>query len=251
MARQNILVADNSEEFREAICAFLERDFVVTACDNGSTALELLQAAPPDGLVLDLMLPGTDGISLLRRLRQAYPEDRPWPVILALTRFVSPYVYAASEELDIRYMMLKPCSAETVADHMVSLCKKPEVPEEPLDNPRITVSNLLRTVGIPAKRAGYGFLREAILLKMQDPRQSMMKEIYPAVGKSGNATVNQVERNIRSAIEAAWLNHESPLWQELFPEYRLTRPTNAEFIARLADYLADTPGILQDMCFIG
>jgi DNA-binding response OmpR family regulator len=63
-------VVDDEEQLVELVRAYLERDgFEVTSAADGETAVELARAFDPDLIVLDLMLPGIDGIEACRRIR--------------------------------------------------------------------------------------------------------------------------------------------------------------------------------------
>jgi two-component system, OmpR family, alkaline phosphatase synthesis response regulator PhoP len=64
-------VVDDEAKLVELVRGYLEReDFVVLSASEGPTALDLDRAQRPDVVVLDLMLPGLDGIEVCRRLRQ-------------------------------------------------------------------------------------------------------------------------------------------------------------------------------------
>lgn len=68
---QSILVVDDEATIREVVRRYLERDgFVVREAGDTYAALDVIEEAPPDLIVLDLMLPGLDGLSLTRQLRQ-------------------------------------------------------------------------------------------------------------------------------------------------------------------------------------
>lgn len=76
---QTILVVDDEETIREVVRRYLEREgFAVREAANGFEALDAIQSDPPDLIVLDLMLPGVDGLSLIRHIRQ----DRYIPIIM-------------------------------------------------------------------------------------------------------------------------------------------------------------------------
>jgi DNA-binding response OmpR family regulator len=66
-----VLVVDDEPTVREVVVSYLRRDgHVVAEAADGPTALELLEAEPPDLIVLDMMLPGVNGLDILRRVRQ-------------------------------------------------------------------------------------------------------------------------------------------------------------------------------------
>ena len=67
----NVLVVDDEENLVELVRGYLEREgFSVSAAFDGPSAVEAARAHPPDVVVLDLMLPGFDGLEVCRRLRQ-------------------------------------------------------------------------------------------------------------------------------------------------------------------------------------
>lgn len=236
MRKPRALVADSSPQFREAVCALLGEAWEVESCADGQQALQLLRQNPMEVLVLDLMLPGLDGISLLRSLRGTLP----WPTVLALTPFSSPYVINAVTELEVAYLMRKPCPPRAVAEHLTALCGCRLQPLGSPPDPREQIGDLLHALHVPAKLHGFAFLQEAVVLALESADRPMMKVLYPQVGKPFHATMNQVERDIRSAVQAAWLHREAPAWQQLFPASpsgHRSRPTNAEFILRLADVI--------------
>ena len=69
-----ILVVDDEPTIREVIRRYLERDgYQVREAEDGYAALDALAESLPDLIVLDLMLPGIDGLSLTRQLRTARP----------------------------------------------------------------------------------------------------------------------------------------------------------------------------------
>ncbi|MBX0328381.1 response regulator transcription factor [Oscillochloris sp. ZM17-4] len=69
-AAPTVLVVDDEARLRELVRGYLEQaGFQVTLADNGLRALELARRQPPDLVVLDLMLPGIDGLEVCRQLR--------------------------------------------------------------------------------------------------------------------------------------------------------------------------------------
>lgn len=69
-ARRRVLVVDDERNIREVLAQYLEvAGFAVIEAADGATALRLAATTPPDLVVLDLMLPGIDGMEVCRRLR--------------------------------------------------------------------------------------------------------------------------------------------------------------------------------------
>ena len=236
MEMLKLLIADGTEEFRQALCDTLRGAYYVRTCTDGREALELLRSYSPDVLVLDLMLPGLDGISLL----QQAAAGGICPMVLATSRFINDYVLEAVEKMGVGYLMMKPCDVHATAARISDLSRRIRPPVLSRPDPRTQVSNLLLTLGIPTKLRGYAYLREAILLMASAPGQSITKELYPAVGELCGATAVHVERSVRSAILAAWEHRDSRIWHLYFPpdgDGSETKPTNAAFITRLANGL--------------
>ena len=233
---RKLLIADKSDEFRLAIAEILRGDYLVKACRDGKETLQMVHSFQPDALILDLMMPGMDGISLLQEM--AKTELR--PVILATTRFCNDFILERVSRLGVGYVMLKPCDAAAVAARLADLTGQTEVPAVTLPDSRTDATNMLLELNVPTKLKGYPCLREALLLKMKDPDQSVTKELYPAVARICGGNALQVEKAIRSAIHTAWSRRDEQQWRRYFPPGpggTIPRPTNAAFISRLADRL--------------
>ena len=102
-----------------------------------------------------------------------------------------------------------------------------------------SVLSALFELGLSPKLKGFGYTLEAILVYRQDPRQSIMKDIYPAVARLQSPGVSpvQVERNIRRAIGLAWQSRDEAVWARFFPNSKhvnARKPTNYEFISQVA-----------------
>ena len=107
-------------------------------------------------------------------------------------------------------------------------------------DPGSRASALLLTLGIPPKLRGFAYLKEAVILYREDPLQSVTKVLYPEVAKRCGCAPMHVERSIRSAIDAGWKRRDEQVWRLYFQADReggIRRPSNGEFISRLADSL--------------
>lgn len=234
MEMLKLLIADSGEEFRQALADQVRGTYRIRICQDGREALDMLLAFKPDLVVLDMMLPGLDGITILEEASRCGIR----PMVLAVTKQDTDYMVRSAVRLGVGYMMVKPCQMKAVVRRLQDLAEYLETPAVACPEPRTTVTNILLTLGISTKLRGYAYLREAILEVVNRPGQSVTKELYPAVGKMCDATKTQVERSIRSAIEKAWEHRDEALWRLYFqpasgevPE----RPTNAVFITRIAD----------------
>lgn len=236
MEKRKILIADAAEEFRVAVADALHGAYYVRSVSDGVQALQLLHSFLPDVLVLDMMMPGLDGITLLQKAAEAGI----CPMVLATTRYISDYMLDAVQRLGIGYIMVKPCDISAVISRIGDLSQRVKPMSVTAPDPRTEISNALLRLGISTKLRGYGYLRECILLMAGDPRQSVTKELYPAAAARLGATAMQIERSIRSAVNTAWSRQDRQVWQLYFAADdtgMIPRPTNALFISRLADML--------------
>ena len=241
-----VLIADNSEEFCGLLTAELQRcqGFqVVGTVGDGEQVLRQVGELRPDLLVLDLMLPKKDGLSILKGLQQLEKK----PAVLATSGFVTDYVASAAAGLGVRYLMLKPCDCETVVERLRELrVGEPKIRGVLRRNDKSgiesMVTGIIHEIGVPAHIKGYQYLREAIIIAVNDMDviNAITKVLYPQVAKTFQTTPSRVERAIRHAIEVAWDRGDLDTLQRFFG-YTVNstkgKPTNSEFIALIADKL--------------
>lgn len=242
MEARKLLIAEGTEDFRVNLAEALQGAYHVRTCKDGQEALAMLRSFRPDILVLDLMLPGLDGISLLQ-----YAEASGiCPMVLATAKFLTDYMCESAGRLGIAYIMIKPCDIRGTVARINDLSQHVRQPAISSPDSRTCVSNLLVALGVPTKLRGYPYLREAILLMAQNRDQSVTKVLYPTVAAACGDRGKNIERSIRTAIEKAWLRRDDRIWQMYFPpgsDGIIPRPSNAAFISRLADSL-----LLQQEC---
>ena len=116
--------------------------------------------------------------------------------------------------------------------------KRPvEVKSRDLEN---DVTDMIHEIGVPAHIKGYQYLREAIMLSVNNNEMlnGITKALYPAIAEKYETTPSRVERAIRHAIEVAWSRGRMETLDALFGYTINTgkgKPTNSEFIALIAD----------------
>ncbi len=241
-----VLIADGSEEFCSGLSAALQRAGgfqIIGTAGDGEQAIRMIQERKPQVLVLDLMLAKQDGISVLRAVSNMDTK----PITLATSAFVTEYVSATAASLGVRYLMLKPCDLSAVVERLEEL-RGGENPRQMLprrgDKTSIEalVTSIIHEIGVPAHIKGYQYLREAIIIAVNDMDviNAITKVLYPQVAKTFQTTPSRVERAIRHAIEVAWDRGDLDTLQRFFG-YTVSntkgKPTNSEFIALIADKL--------------
>lgn len=115
-----ILLVDANETFTAQLSSVLGQNpaiDVVGAVNDGECAVELLHREQPDVLIMDLLLPKLDGISVLK---EASSLPKP-PLGLVLTGFLTDYAAQAAEKLGVRYFISKPCNLQMVAERVMEI----------------------------------------------------------------------------------------------------------------------------------
>lgn len=236
---QKLLIAESSGIFSSALSAQLHTQFEVSVCADGQTALELLEQLQPDILILNLMLPHTDGLTVLQQT-QFHPK-----VILAITMHMSSYVEQAVSALGIDYTMISP-SVEAVVLRLLDLLQQYSTPQETTDLSTLVMHHL-RLLNVPSHLDGYRQLCIALPLFAQNPDQFLTKELYPTVARlCGCKDMRSVEHSIRKAIQAAWKHRDNAIWRKYFApgsQGHIPCPTNKAFLCRLAQILRLESGI--------
>ena len=241
-----VFIADSAEDFCTGLTAALQRSSgfqVVGTANDGEQAIRMIGERRPDVLVLDLMLPKKDGLSILKAL--AGMDHR--PAVLATSAFVSTYVSAAAANLGVRYLMQKPCDLTALTEQLEEIRGGEPLrilPQRRMDKTSIEsmVTGIIHEIGVPAHIKGYQYLREAIIIAVNDMDviNAITKVLYPQVAKTFQTTPSRVERAIRHAIEVAWDRGDLDTLQRFFG-YTVSntkgKPTNSEFIALIADKL--------------
>ncbi|NBH84599.1 sporulation transcription factor Spo0A [bacterium C-53] len=145
------------------------------------------------------------------------------------------------------YFMVKPYDPEQMRNRLKNLktSEQPliavkEMSTEKKGDLESDVTNIIHEIGVPAHIKGYQYLRDAIMMSVDDMEMlnSITKVLYPTIAKKYQTTPSRVERAIRHAIEVAWSRGKMDTIDALFG-YTINmgkgKPTNSEFIALIAD----------------
>lgn len=254
--KKRIVIADGNWDFCHKLAEFISHDSrlsVVGTATNGNDALEKVRELKPDMLLTDVMLPQMDGFAMVRRVR----EYGIGCTVVVLTSFASPGGIRPFTDAGVDYLVEKPCDARALINTLRIIlgeealqagfvaidCRRTQsmIPDE--DDLETTVTEIIHEIGVPAHIKGYQYLREAIILTINDIEMinAVTKVLYPTVAKKFSTTPSRVERAIRHAIEVAWDRGDIEVLQKFFG-YTVSnvkgKPTNSEFIAMIADNLS-------------
>ncbi len=246
--KMRVLIADDDKEFRDMLAACLREQGMEVQAVFGNGLVQAVKEKHPDAVVMDLLLAGVDGLSVLRELNEYFQEQM--PAVVVVSGFASAETAAACSDLGVSYYLRKPVDLQALAKriHQLEGKKRPQLRavSNRLTDPELEiemrVTNIIHQIGVPAHIKGYQYLREAIIMTIHDMEaiNAITKILYPSVAKKFKTTPSRVERAIRHAIEVAWDRGDVEVLQEYFG-FTISgvrgKPTNSEFISMVADRL--------------
>ena len=260
-----ILIADDNVEFVSTLGTYLqlEEDVeCVLAATDGYEAYKKIVEEKPDVVLLDIVMPELDGLGVLEKIEQ---EGAKLPLTIMLTGVGQDSVTAKALSLGAQFFILKPFKMEILMKRIRELFNKTKVGQvvdlkrfETVktkanyvdidkdasieDKLEVKVTNIIHEVGVPAHIKGYQYIRDAIIMAVNDVEMinQITKQLYPDLAKKHKTTPSRVERAIRHAIEVAWNRGQIETVENIFG-YTVNsnkgKPTNSEFIAMIADKL--------------
>lgn len=228
-----MLIADTSEILGKSITRQLKDTYRITQCDNGRTALELLETFAPDILVLDTLLPEVDGLTVLRNLRLSGRETK----VIVVSPITQGYVLDQLESYGVSCILTNPCRPEFVISHICNIgfsLRYPNVEEGCVEN---QLDEILLSLGFRHGRNSYERVRAGVLVKYAHPEYTITKEVYPAIVAACGGNERQTEKSVRDAIAYAFTQGEPCLWKLYFPDRGLEpykHPSNDRFLSTIA-----------------
>lgn len=262
-----VLIADDNQEFSTTLATYLKNQedmIVVGRAKDGNEALDMVSSLMPDVVLLDVIMPHLDGIGVLEQMNMIKLNKK--PICIMLSAVGQDKVTRRAIELGAEYYVVKPFDIDLLITRIRELknykpssqnnnfisreigISKPQyidIPNNPAnkeENIEALVTNVIHEVGVPAHIKGYQYLREAIIMVINDIDviNQITKCLYPQIANKFHTTPSRVERAIRHAIEVAWGRGEQKTVENIFG-YTISaakgKPTNSEFIAMISDKL--------------
>lgn len=248
--KTKVILADRDGFYLQRMKRCLERrgDMVVMGMtDSGPALLEMAKSCRPDVILMDILLGERDGLWVLESLKR----ERLGCISIMISAIDSDKLVRQAITLGADYYMAKPIQGELLLERIHQLLqhesghiRKAEQKEEaeemenPFRNLEGEISVLLSRMGISASIKGYHFIRQAVLMAVedQDVLVGITKGLYPDIGKLYHTTASKVERAIRHAIESAWKKNGPQIYFEVAGYLPSEKPTNGQFIAALSEF---------------
>ena len=256
-----VLIADDNQEFSRTLATYLgnEKDMeIIGVAKDGIEAVEKIKELSPDVAIIDIIMPHLDGLGVLEKVN----ELEKTPICIMLSAVGQDKITQKSIALGADYYVVKPFDIGLLIKRIREIKNFKPLPKNNFitaresnrkyieigndrkdeDNLEALVTNMIHEVGVPAHIKGYQYLREAIMMVVNDIDviNQITKCLYPQIAQRFTTTPSRVERAIRHAIEVAWGRGEPAIMENIFG-YTVSaskgKPTNSEFIAMIADKL--------------
>ena len=256
MENLNVAIADDNERMTDILGQMIEEDKELTLvgkAHNGEEICNIIREKEPDVVVLDVIMPKMDGLTVMEQCSHDQTV-RKQPAFIVISAVGQERITEDAFNLGASYYMLKPFDNQVLLNRIKHIRKssikrfrepvRQAVHEDTAPygkhNLEADVTNIIHEIGVPAHIKGYQYLRDAIILSVNDMEMlnSITKVLYPTIAKKHQTTPSRVERAIRHAIEVAWSRGKMDTIDALFGYTVSTgkgKPTNSEFIALIAD----------------
>lgn len=253
MERLNVAIADDNERMLDMLEMVISTDktlHIVGKAKNGEEIYKIIKEKTPDVVLLDLIMPKMDGLTVMDYVHHDKSLKKQ-PNFIVVSAVGQEKITEDAFNRGANYYILKPFNNEILLNQIKNVRKtetkvenKKEKTEQEIrerqKNLEERVTDLLHEMGIPAHIKGYHYLRDAIMMAVDDMDvlNAITKILYPTVAKKYQTTSSRVERAIRHAIEVAWSRGKLDTIEDLFG-YTVSngkgKPTNSEFIALISD----------------
>lgn len=256
MEKLNVAVADDNEQMVELLGRMIEEDNeleLVGKAHDGEEICSIIEEKQPDVVLLDIIMPKMDGLSVMEHFHQE-KNGKKTPSFIVISAVGQEKITEDAFSLGADYYVLKPFDNRMLINRIKHIRRAGEKnireirrqsqnenrPERGSASLEADVTDIIHEIGVPAHIKGYQYLRDAIILSVNDMEMlnSITKILYPTIAKKHQTTPSRVERAIRHAIEVAWSRGKMDTIDALFGYTVSTgkgKPTNSEFIALIAD----------------
>ena len=239
-----MICSDDGEWGREPMQRLAEKGGVaVFVKRDGTELIRRIKDEKPQVVLMDMFMPGYDAMGVMHAISEDTATEKPMYIVAASCPM--PSLERELINQGATYFAISPFNKTEMIERIYSLysMKGKHFESEP-SNPslRVQVTEILHQIGVPAHIKGYHYLRDSIMMAIEDPEiiNAVTKQLYPSVAKQYNTTSSRVERAIRHAIEVAWDRGNVDVLNSYFG-YTIHssrgKPTNSEFIAMISDKL--------------
>ncbi|MBQ9513424.1 MAG: sporulation transcription factor Spo0A [Clostridia bacterium] len=245
MQKKSVFLLQDTKELNEELKQFFNATAeyeVVGESTDGINALAMISEKKPNFVITEMVLTGYDGICVIEKIKEMNIKTK----VVVLSALCSESIITRAIRSGASYFMAKPFSKELLKERIDSICNGVTGDGDAQTNKfrqyslEEKISKIFINVGIPPHIKGYNFLREGVIMAVNDPEiiNNITKKLYPMIGERYKTTASKVERAIRHAIEVAWNRGRIESINGILGVRAYVgsdKPTNGEFIALIAD----------------
>lgn len=181
MEHLSVAIADDNQRILDMLDDIIQTDKeldLVGKAKNGEEMCQIIKDRQPDVVLLDLIMPKMDGLTVMEQVnKQEFVDKRPYFIVL--TAVGQEKITEDAFNKGANYYIMKPFNHTILLDRIKSIRKKPAVFEKKneesiqevssrRENLESRVTNMLHEIGIPAHIKGYHYLRDAIMMAVND-----------------------------------------------------------------------------------
>lgn len=220
MEKLNVAIADDNERMLRLLGAIIESDEelnVVGTAKDGEEAYNVIKTKEPDVVLLDIVMPKLDGLGVLDRVNHDKTIKK-HPTFIMISAIGQEKITEDAFELGADYYIMKPFDNDMVINRIkkaktaktgksteprkVNAYEKAEDVSE--KNLEADVTEIIHEIGVPAHIKGYQYLRDAIVMSVNDMDMlnSITKILYPTIAK--NTRQPQAAWSVPSVMQLRW-----------------------------------------------
>lgn len=246
-----VIISDNDAEFCNDCTNELEENnfSVFSVTKDGNELLESIYEVKPNIVLCNVFMDKFDMLNVIEQCKENLGHRS--PIFIAIIPVSNEVLEQELLSNGVAYCLIKPINTEILIERLNSLYNMsivnlsvtpPKSKYSSSSSLEVVITDIIHQIGVPAHIKGYHYLREAILMAVNDIEimNAVTKQLYPSVAKKHGTTPSRVERAIRHAIEVAWDRGDVDILNSYFGytiHANKGKPTNSEFIALIADKL--------------
>ncbi len=241
MKRINVLIVEDNKNIVKMIKEYFKGNKYINIkykAYNGEEGIKIINDKEIDLILLDLILPNKDGISLLEYMKKKKINKK----VIVLTSFETKEVIQKVLEMGVNYYIKKPFELSDLEKRIIEISHSHNLIKEIPYNYDKDLTNMLHNLGVPSHIKGYRYIKDAVLMMVYENNKSrqITKSIYPEISKKYSVSNISVEKAIRHAIELGWVRANYSLVEEMFGysiDLEKAKPTNLEYIITITEKL--------------
>lgn len=233
MDKIRLLIAEDNVEMGDILENYFEMIEEISLCGtarNGEDALKMISSQVPDVVLLDLIMPRLDGLSVLERLKECPPTKPPHVIVTSAIGMEN--VTSRALELGASYYVIKPYNLEDLL-RRVRMFSRPTAATADSDA-HSCIRRLVKSIGVTSNVVAFSYIIDAAELFGRTAAPCCItKEIYPEVARRHHTTTECVESAIRKTIARVHAANRPKL--ELVMGPLAKRPSNGQLLTALAE----------------